>query len=472
MAKKPAVSQETFVDYSGLCLLDLIPALAPHMRRPDHMGEWAGKIEATITRRVLAMCAYPTRHWKTTVTIYGVIWILLRRPSWRVLVICNEFTRAQWYGRQIRLARDRAGIKAVDGIDTIQYWQTEQGGGVTVMGREQSAIGYDADIVIADDPIDENGFGDPLIREQVDDVINFYTLRAGGNGRLGSVLLVMSRGHLDDPFGRRLKRVVENWEAFSASAIMCGECSGRWPCEMHPDVRNERAFAPDVWPLLALQQKRAEEFERDPSLATWESQWMANPLAFADGFFEGQTPYTGPLPPDDAEIVIGLDCAFTQGKKSDYFAAVCMSWIVDRLVIFHVVRHRRGLADAIRSLLELKARFQNARFFSYTSGPEIGVYHGIYELTQGKIVVECMPARWNKATRASKTAEAWRDRRLPVVLGQPWSGPYLTEMHSFGGGEVGVDDQVDATVSGYDAAMMNRPDPSLPSGFLYGSFSV
>lgn len=468
MAKKPAVSQETFVDYSSLPTLDLIPALSPHLKRPDHMVEWAEKIEATITRRVLAMCAYPTRHWKTTVTIYGVIWILLRRPAWRVLVICNEFTRAQWYGRQIRLARDRAGIKAVDGIDTIQYWQTEQGGGVTVMGREQSAIGYDAHVVIADDPIDEKGFGDPIIRKEVDDVLNYYTLRAGGGGELGSVLLVMSRGDIDDPYGRRLARKVEIWDHFSASAIMCTICRGRWPCESHPDPVNECAFAPSVWPLSALQQKRAEEAERDPSLHVWESQWMANPLAFAEGFFEGQTPYTGPPIRPDGPIIVGLDCAFTQGKKSDYFAAVCTAWVGEQLAVFHVIRHRRGLSEALKTVVELHELFPQARFFSYTSGQEIGVYHALYDLSGGRIVVECMNARWNKGTRASKAAEAWRSRRICQVFNQPWSGPYLAEMHSFNGSDTGVDDQVDATVSAYDAAMMNRPAAGFGTQFTFG----
>jgi hypothetical protein len=42
-----------------------------------------------------------------------------------------------------------------------------------------------------------------------------------------------------------------------------------------------------------------------------------------------------------------------------------------------------------------------------------------------------------------------------VRLGEPWSGPFLSELHSFNGSEQGVDDQVDGLVSANDAALQS-----------------
>jgi len=326
---------------------------------------------------------------------------------------------------------------------------------VTVMSREQSAIGYDANVVIADDILDENGFKDPVIRDEADHVLRFYALRAGGGGQRGPVLVVMSRGDLDDPYGRRQNLKAVTWEQFSKPAILdYGEPT-------------ERAFAPEVWSLSALKNARAEEYERDPSLRDWESQWMGNPLAFAEGFFEGQTQYVGEAP-RDATRIVGVDAAFTQGKKSDYFAAVVMAYVDGRCVVERAIRHRRGLSQAIETLEQLHSEFPEARFVSYTSGPEVGVYHHIFELTQGRVCVETMQARWNKATRAGKSAQAWRAGMIPVRLGEPWSGIYLGEMHSYSGGENGVDDQVDATVSAYDAMQLGKPAEGFESSFAFG----
>jgi phage terminase large subunit-like protein len=344
-----------------------------------------------------------------------------------------EHSRAEWLGEQLRVLRDRAEIKVLRGQDTKRNWTTPEGGGVSVLSVGQSAIGYDCALFVADDPITEHGFGDPKVRDEVDEAIAFYAGRSLVAGRRGSVLILMSRGDLDDPFARWKAR---GWECVESPAII------------DMGLPTERAFAPNVFELKVLHEIRSLMQIQDPSLRVWESQWMGNPLAFADGFFGGQTPWLGEL---DAytPIIFGVDAAFTTGKKSDYFAAVGMGIVGRHRPIFRVIRHRRGLTEAIESLTMLRDEYPKARFTTYASGPEIGVYHA---LSDRGIYVEVQHARWNKATRASKAAQAWRQGLIPVRLGELWTGPYLSEMHSFSGNEVQVDDQVDATVAAYDAS--------------------
>jgi phage terminase large subunit-like protein len=419
-----------------LPLLDFIPALSPHLKRPDHMADWCSMLERCETETVRAANAKPTRHHKTWTTLHGIIRLIGRRPTWRVMLIAAEHSRAEWLGEQTRVLRERAGIEGVRGQDTKRNWSTPQGGGVIVLSVGQSGIGADSALVVADDPIDEHGFGDPSVRDSVDEMIAFYTSRSIIEGRRGSVLLLMSRGDLDDPYARRVAR---GWEHTSTPAII------------DEGLPTERAFAPDVLDLDALKAIRSEFEQQDPSLRLWNSQWMGNPLAYADGFFEGQTAFYGDLP-SDCPIIWGVDAAFTQGKKSDYFAGVGLAILGRQRAVFDVRRHRRGLSEAFDTLAGINATWPLARFAAYTSGPEIGIYHA---LSDKGLHIETMNARWNKATRASKSAQAWRQGEILVRLGEPWSGPFLSEMHSFNGSEAGVDDQVDALVSANDAALQS-----------------
>ena len=86
----------------------------------------------------------------------------------------------------------------------------------------------------------------------------------------------------------------------------------------------------------------------------------------------------------------------------------------------------------------------------------------------GGIEVEIMPARWNKATRASKTSKSWQDGKIIVPKDRAFGRPLIAEAHTFDGSETGVDDQIDGLVAMHDALMMNRPVPGFELGFGFG----
>jgi phage terminase large subunit-like protein len=447
---------------ADLPLLDLVPALSPAYAAPAHLAEWCALLESALSTPVRGLCSVPIRHFKTQTTLHAIVWLMLRDPTLRFILMTFDHERAEWLGNEARTLCERADSMSGSSIGPERgqnkkiQWTNAHGGGVAAMSSDQSREGTDVDILIVDDPMTELEAGDPSVSDKIDRAIAHYTARVGRPGRAGSVFLVMSRLALDDPMGRRLERKgVVDWRSLEFPAIL------------DIGTPQERAFAPDVMTLARLKSIRAEWAQQDPSERGFFARYMNNPLAFADGFFEGQTPWLGDIP-SGAPIIIGVDCAFTQGKKSDYFAAVLMAVVDRRCVIFNVIRHRRGLSQAIETLEVVHAQYPEARFISYTSGQEIGVYHNIFELTGGRVMVECMAARWNKATRASKAAQAWRAGQILVRLGQPFTGVYLGEMHAFNGSETGVDDQVDATVAGYDGAMLGRPAEGFGAQFTFG----
>jgi phage terminase large subunit-like protein len=211
---------------------------------------------------------------------------------------------------------------------------------------------------------------------------------------------------------------------------------------------------------------RRESMEQDPSGRRWYAQIQNDPLADARGFFVGEHPLAGDVP-QSARIVFGVDAAFTAGKKSDYFACVGLADMgADVMGVFRVIRHQRGLTAAIETLGALSVEFPGARFCSYTSGQERGVYDHVFQV--GGIAVEQMLARWNKGTRAQKAARSWNAGKIQTRLGERWTAPFLRELHGFDGGETGVDDQVDALVSAHDAMQMGRPLPGIGQSFTFG----
>lgn len=452
---------------ADLSLIDLVPALRPEWRRPFHLAQWCAAIESSILGGKRCIDSEPFQHHKSTTTMVGVVWILLRRPQTRIILLTHSHEKAQAMGKDLRDLAKTAGIQVPRGFDTITDWRTEQGGGVVVMSAQQSRLGYACDLLLVDDPLDETEYMISEVRDRVDATIAHYTARCASH--LNSVLIVASRWHPDDPIGRRIARKEVDWIYIHHAGIenftACPDDCPHWNTECAEHRPDERAFAPEVMDLAAHHAMRREWAEVDPSLRIWWAQIQNEPLPDAQGFFEGETPMAGEAP-QGSPVIWGVDAAFSQGKKTDFFAAVGGVDLGIVTGVFRVIRHQRGLVQAVATLVRLRDEFAEARFVTYSSGPENGVYDAIYE-TCG-ICVEKMPARWNKAVRAQKATKAWKDRKIQVRMGQPWTGPYLAEVHAFDGSEGGVDDQVDATVSMHDAMMIGRPQEGWGESFAVG----
>jgi predicted phage terminase large subunit-like protein len=432
--------------FADLPLLDLVPALSPHLSRPKHLRPWTDMIERAIAEPVRGLCSEPIRHYKTVTTLHGVVYILLKRPHWRIIVMTHEHKRAEWIGKFLRPLAKEAGIGPARGYDTITDWTNEFGGGVVVMSADQSSLGRDCDVLICDDPIDEFGAVDPKVRDTVDDAISHYTARAGSQGRVGSVLIVMSRWHPDDPIGRRLTRTAAKWEYVHEKAIR----------------DDGTAFAPAVMDLPTLEQKRAELREVDPSERLWHAQFQNDPLPDSLGLFRSPKRYTA-LSIGACRTVFGLDLAYSTKRRSDYFALVAMKIFTEefpedgRMVVGQrgyvcaAWREKYDPAQAEQIIRVARGMYPGAVAFSYMAGPEIGTAH---YLAERGIPIEVMPARYGKRTRAQKTIDRVNTGRILFPESAPWAPGMISRMILFTGDEAaGNDDEIDALVSASDGGM-------------------
>ena len=430
-------------DPRSLPLLQFIPWLSPAFARPDHLHDWLALIERALSEPVRGLCSIPIRHWKTESTVHGLIWLLMKDPSLRIIFLTHSYDAAEKWGKRIRQLAEaldhRLGSKGAvgptRGWNKIAEWRNESGGGVVVMSADQSKIGYDCHVLIVDDAIDEHGAKDPAKREEVDQSITFYAARCVRNGRRGPILLVASRFHPDDPTGRRLARTAVNWVYIHHSAIQ----------------EDGTAFAPNIMDLVTLEATRAELRESDPTEQVWWSQFQNDPQPEGSDLFGTPTLYTE-LPTWGYRVAHGVDFAYVDAPGADYFAAVTGRIYGRKLYVLEVQRHRLDASLLESTCKAILAKYGTGPMWSYQAGPEVGLSRLLQ--TRG-VPVGIMPARYNKLVRAQKTIRRWNEGEIliPASAEATWRPGFLRRVSLFRGHDKDRDDEVDALVSVCDAML-------------------
>jgi predicted phage terminase large subunit-like protein len=425
---------------AGVPTLDLVQRLSPEYSPPYHLADWCTILDrARSGEPVRAGCAIPVRHYKSQTTMHGIVGMLCDDPTIPVILLTHSHGKAMSVGKRIRELARAAGVGPARGYDTIEEWKNDQGGGVVVMSAEQSKLGYDCGALVYDDPLDEHGAENAVVRDAVDGTIVHYTARCMRRGKPGPVLGVMSRWHRDDPFGRRLLRTATPFEYIHHSVV---EDEG---------TDTERAFAPAVWDLPALRQVRAELAEKDPTEKIWWAQFMNLPITTGGDLFHEATRYTE-LPTWAYRVAHGTDFAFSQGQHADFYAHVSARWYGRKLYLLEVRRERINPVmiesvskDAIR-------KHGRAPIYSYQSGPEIGLTRVLQE--RGVPLVS-MQARYSKLVRAERTIKRWNDGDIltPEDSAALWVPGFLSRVAQFTGNESDDgDDEIDALVSLHDGS--------------------
>jgi predicted phage terminase large subunit-like protein len=433
-------------DFSNLSLLELVPALSPEHASPFHLHEWCRLIERAKTESVRGLCAIPIRHYKTETTLHGIVLLLIADPTRRIIYLTHSLTVAQKRGKRLRELAKEAGVGPARGYDTITDWENEKGGGVVVMSADQSKLGLDCHVLVVDDPLDENNADDPQVRETVDHTIAHYDARCMRRGVPGPVLILMSRWHPDDPIGRRLVRTARQWEYVHHPGIM------------NEGSEDERAFAPEVWPLAALKQMRAELKEQDPSERLFFAQIQNDPQPQGSDLFGAETLYTE-LPTFGFRIGHGVDFAFTDAPGSDFFSVVSGRLYGDRLYLLHVQRERLDTTLLESTCRGVLTKYGRAPMWSYQSGPEIGTSK---LLVERGIPIARMPARYNKLVRAQRTITRWNTGKILVPEQAAWRPGFVQRLSIFRGHPKDRDDEADALVSLSDATQQVARVPPPP----------
>lgn len=448
MARDKRPEQLPARDPSTMSLAEFITyASGDTLRPPWHLGEYFKLAEQLVGGELHICVSMPPQHGKTLTILYAIAWTLFKYP--KTLFGYGSYAKLFSSNRteEIRDIFIACGGKMKEDHNRKDDWRTDQGGGCTAFSPESAITGYKMNTIIFDDFVhDESDLDTEQKRKAIATDIDRATQRLWVKG---SVVCIGTRWHPEDPIGVLL---MKGYDEINLPAIR--EVDGV-----------EHALWPDVKPISWLDTKRLPSSKEFVGEYAWSTQYQGKPIP-REGAVFGPPRWYDALPSAALVTVIGFDLGYGPEGTSDYSVAVALACLDGIYYVHDVLRCRTTLDETIREFKAIMGRYPRpCRYGTYTSGPEKGI---LGHLFHADVEIERMPARHNKWTRSQRTATAWKQGRILVRRGQPWSVLFAREVEYFTGDERGHDDQVDALVSAFDLVELCAPVGWAGGGFRFG----
>lgn len=186
------------------------------LTHPNYESSWHHEVIAGALQRVergdidRLILMIPPRHGKSELaSIRFPAWYLGRHPDSEVITASYSADLAIDFGSKTRALIEGEQYRAIFPLQLRQderaksKWLTKEGGGYTSVGIGGPLTGRGADVLIIDDPIKNREEADSQVYR--DKVWNWYTSTAYTRlEKGGSVILILTRWHMDDIAGRIL----------------------------------------------------------------------------------------------------------------------------------------------------------------------------------------------------------------------------------------------------------------------------
>jgi len=437
-------------------LLEFIPRVTPRWEAPLHLLAYITLLECAVHGNLRIVVAAPPQHGKTESTIHAFAWWMKKHPELRYAYATYNQDRSYRVGRRARELAERADVRL--SAATMGLWVTPEDGQVlwTSVGGGMTGEPIDG-VMVIDDPLkDRKEAESPTIRQNHKD---WYHGTVDSRVHPGASVIVMAtRWHSDDLSGYLVRE--QGFTYVNLQAI-----AG----EVRPELDN-RQPGEALWP-----QKRPLDFlvaKRAANLWNFASLYQGEPRPRGGALFKDPTYYTE-LPERGFRVVYGLDLSYTEKTHADYSVLVEL-WVIPPIpkrdgtggnepkdYLIYVVDVQRKQVEAPAFTLTLKASYttRRAKMYWYASGTEKGSAQFIKQ--KGVPVVVVDPGGRDKFTRSQQSAELWNLGRILVPAdseANPWVDVFVDEITNFTGVRDPEDDQVDALVSGVDAAVKYTDD--------------
>ena len=433
--------------------------LLPFVERfnPDYLAGWVHK---DICQRLekfseqvankespRLMLFMPPRHGKSTLaSVAFPAWHLGRHPNHEFISCSYSGSLAMSFSRKVRQLLREPVYKNVfeksrldKDSQSIESWQTTQGGGYVAAGVGGGITGKGANVLVIDDPVKN--------REDAESDNNraatwdWYTSTA--YTRLspgGGILVILTRWHDDDLAGRLLKQAedgADQWEVIRYPAI----------AEIDENFRKQgESLHPERYNVDALEQIRKAIGPRD-----WSALYQQNPVSDeGDYFSRDMIRYYEYDEIDTAELnyYCAWDLAIGQRDRNDYSVGIVVGIDeYDHLYVVDVVRGKYDGFELVEQILDL--------YETWRPGI-VGIERGHIEMALGPFL--------QKRTRERGLSEAYfkdlkvgrrdKEARARAIQGRMqqgmvyfpkdavWTGTMVAELLRFPNGA--HDDQVDA----------------------------
>ena len=406
----------------------------------------------------------PPRHWKSSlVSEKYPLWLLSRNPQASVGIFSHGERLPVKFSRNIRgniegNPRYRELFPAIKlGKSTESDWSLAgtYRSSLRAFGVGGSPTGEGFDCIILDDLIADAA--EAYSPTTLNKVWTWYqeTLRDRLNPG-GSIIMVMSRWHENDPAGRVLRAsedgTGERWECLHLPALAeSGDVLGR---------EDGDPLWPDRWPLEELRKIRQAQGER-----AFAARFQGRPRAMKGNLLESgllQMRDADAAPTRWRKLVRRWDLAFSDATGADWSAGVKMGLAHDGARwILHVKRVKGRWPQVAPVIMDTaKQDGQTCHVLVECNGTQLGYADEmkVHPRMSGYVVKGDKP-QGSKEMRATLWGSRLEDGILCCVRGA-WNGDLVNEMDSFPAGE--HDDVIDG-VSGawaYCGAASGAIDPN------------
>lgn len=395
------------------------------------------------------MINVPPRHGKSELaSVHYPAWYLGRNPDRRVILGSYSASLAYAFSRRARNIlshplfpfTDQEGypIRTAGDLSNVQRWDIEgHRGGFLAAGVGGGIAGHGASVLIVDDPISGAEQADSAAYR--DRAWNWFTQDA--TTRLdpgGAIIMIGTRWHHDDPFGRALNGE-DTWTHIDLQAITEWEDGSR------------SALWPARYDLAALDRLRGQLGER-----AFEALFQQRPSKQSGAILKRDDWqfWEGIVPPLEW-MVTAWDTAFKPGQQNDWSVGVTIG--LSTLGDFYVIDRWRAKVE----FPDLK-RGVSAQYIRWhpdevvvedaASGQsliqEMKRARGEETTWQGAPLVPVVPfkADPSKLARVHAISPYVEGHRVYLPADAPWLDEFMTEATDFPTGE--HDDQVDAFAIG------------------------
>lgn len=398
----------------------------------------------------------PPQHGKsTTITETFPSDYLMHHPDKEVMVASYSDDLAQRFGsRNLSKFNDLAGrmygLKVSSRKHTSNEWQIDGHRGAmhstTILG---SATGKHSDLLIIDDPVKGMQDADsPTIRNRIWDEFqaSFYTRLAAD----GSIIVIMTRWHVDDLVGRLLKEGTLPWQVIKLPAIAEeNDLLGRAPGE---------PLAPYAPINKGL--KWAEQTKRVSGSRVWAALYQQRPVLEGGNIFKRDQVHFY-LPDTATATKLGLDhdsdvailpqlekswsswdLTFTDKDTSDFVAGQTWGKQGSNLYLLDRVHARMDYGPQLQAIQAMHLRQPKATaVYIEDKANGSAIISTVRKVVPG--VIGVIP-KGDKVTRANVVVPFFEAGNvyLPHPKWQPWVNDMLDEWIGFPNME--HDDEVDS----------------------------
>lgn len=439
-------------------LFQIIPILSPRYEEPRHLSPAIEVLMATEFSPQRLIISVPPRHGKTETLLHYIAWFLKRNPHKTVAYVSYN---SDISGSKALLAQslmEKIGLIKNPRRANIEEWRTQQGGGLLTTSIGGKLTGFGVDVLIVDDPVKDRAEAESkTVRDKqwgwFEDVAE-TRLEPGA-----SLIILQTRWHDDDLSGRVIKNR-SDYTIIRIPALADGlDSKGNQQKDDEGLVLNldplGRALDAPLWPM----RYGFEWFEniRNIKPYSYTSMYQGLPrdrdrqMFRAPTYYTAQDRFTGGY-----RSSMGGDLAYTAALHGNHSAITYMKQQGEVIQLDFVTRWREDINETVNKLEFYQKRFKIA-YRLEANGPQKGVF-GL--LIRAGIKVIRADLIGDKYARTIELAEVWNAGLFqlpdPETLPNDWLSDYLEEMLNFTGIKDLEDDQVDASVHGFNGLATAR----------------